>query len=100
MADFHAPNMAYSPKVTANRITTQRELSRARNVHRHKLTKIARRRREYKAHEPKHRHLRQNLKREQMRSGTLCSLPCNDGLRRVLEGACLPGPGVVGGIRA
>ena len=71
MADFHAPNMAYSPKVTANRITTARELTRAQKVHKHKLTKIARRRRQYKEHQPKHRHLRQNLKGQQLRRGVL-----------------------------
>lgn len=53
MADSHAPNMAYKADVTANRLTTQREVSRTHKLHRKKLHRIANRKREFTVHEPK-----------------------------------------------
>jgi len=76
MADSHAPNMAYKADVTANRLTTQREVSRTHKLHRKKLHRIANRKREFTVHEPKFSHLRTNRKRQLKREGQ-CLLHCS-----------------------
>jgi len=67
--DSHAPRMSYRADLTANRLITARQVDHAQAIHKQKLVRIARRKRQFKAYEPPNRHLRQNLKRKQLEAG-------------------------------